>query len=163
MEMVSVELAASEITEIDPAALPPEVGAKTAPKVKLCPALKVRGKVRPVTLKPVPETLAWVTVTAVLPVLVKVSDRVLVPFTGTAEKSRLESLVLNAPAPPATLAVRGTANLALVASLTRAKVPLADPADCGVKVTLKALLCPAGRVIGRFKPFMVKPAPVMLA
>jgi len=38
MEIVSVELAASEITEIDPVALPPEVGAKTVPKVKLCPA-----------------------------------------------------------------------------------------------------------------------------
>src|SRR5713101_5763229 len=98
MEMVSVGFAASEITEIDPVALPPEVGANTVPKVKLCPALKVRGRLSPVTLKPVPETLAWVTVTLVPPVLVRVSDKVLVLPTGTLLKSRLESLVLNTPA-----------------------------------------------------------------
>ena len=78
MEMVSAGLDASETTEIDPVALPPEVGAKTAPKVKLCPALRVRGRLNPVTRKPVPEALAWVTVTLEPPVLVRVSDRVLV-------------------------------------------------------------------------------------
>ena len=160
--MVSVELAASEITEIDPVALPPEVGAKTAPKVKLCPAANVRGRVNPVTLKPVPETLAWVTVTLVPPVLVNVSDRVLVLFTGTLEKSKLESLVLKAPA-PATFAVSGMARLALDASLTMASLPVAEPVDCGVKVTLNVLLCPAGRMAGRLTPARVKPAPVTLA
>ena len=139
MEMVRVELAASEITEIDPVALPPDVGAKTVPKVKLCPAASVRGRVNPVTLKPVPETLAWVTVTLVPPVLVKVSDKVLVLFTGTVEKSRLESLVLNAAA-PATFAESGMVRLALDASLTMARLPVADPLDCGVKVTLNVVL-----------------------
>jgi hypothetical protein len=47
-EMVSVGLEASEITEINPVALPPVVGANTAPKVKLCPGLRVRGRLNPV-------------------------------------------------------------------------------------------------------------------
>ena len=160
--MFSVELEASEVTAIDPLAFPPDVGAKTVPKVKLCPAARVSGNVNPVTRKPVPETLAWLTVTVLPPVLVKVSDKVLVLFSGTVEKSRLESLVLNAPA-PATPALRGIVMLVLVASLTIERLPVADPLDCEVKVTLNALLCPAGRVTGRLNPFTVKPAPVMLA
>src|SRR5713226_1107113 len=139
MEMVSVGSEASDTTEIDPVALPPEVGANTVPKVKLCPALKVRGRLSPVTLKPVPETLAWVTVTLVPPVLVRVSDKVLVLPTGTLLKSRLESLVLNTPA-VAVVAESGIVRLALDASLTIARLPLADPPDCGVKVTLRVVL-----------------------
>lgn len=158
---MSVELAASETTEMDPVALPPVVGANTVPKVKLCPVVKVRGKLNPVIRKPVPETLAWLTVTVLLPVLVKVSDKVLVLLTGTVEKSRLESLALNAPA-PATFAVRGIAMLVLDASLVIERLPVADPLDCGVKVTLNALVCPAASVAGRLNPFSLKPAPVRL-
>lgn len=159
---MSVELAASETTEMDPVALPPVVGANTVPKVKLCPVVKVRGKLNPVIRKPVPETFAWLTVTVLLPVLVKVSDKVLVLLSGTVEKSRLESLALNAPA-PATFAVRGIAMLVLDASLVIERLPVADPLDCGVKVTLNALVCPAANVAGRLNPFSLKPPPVRLA
>ena len=95
--MVSVGLEASDATEIEPVALPPAVGANTAPKVKLCPGLRERGRLNPATRKPAPETVALPTVMLEPPVLVRVSDRVLVPPTGMREKSRLESLVLNAP------------------------------------------------------------------
>jgi hypothetical protein len=157
-----LELAASETTEMDPVALPPVVGANTVPKVKLCPAVKVRGKLNPVIRKPVPETLARLTVTVLFPVLVKVSDKVLVLVTGTVEKSRLESLALNAPA-PATVAVRGIAMLLLDALLAIEILPVADPLDCGVKVTLNALVCPAASVTGRLSPFSVKPVPARVA
>ena len=96
-EIVSFGLEASETTEIDPAALPPVVGVKVAPKVKLCPGARVRGKSSPVTLKTVPETLAWVMVTLDPPVLVRVSDWVAGAAQLHAEKSRLESLVLSTP------------------------------------------------------------------
>ena len=56
--MLSVELEASDVTAIDPLALPPIVGAKTVPKVKLWPGLSVMGRLSPVAMKPVPETLA---------------------------------------------------------------------------------------------------------
>ena len=79
--IVRVGLEASETTEIDPVALPPEVGLNAAPKVKLCPGFKVMGRVNPVTLKPVPETWACVIVTLVPPELVKVSVWLAVPLT----------------------------------------------------------------------------------
>ena len=59
-----------------PVALPPEVGVKMAPKVKLCPGIRVNGKVSPVTLNPVPVTLACVTVRLEPPEFVSVSDNV---------------------------------------------------------------------------------------
>ena len=55
---MSVEFEASDVTAIDPVALPPAVGAKTVPKVKLWPGLNVMGRLNPVALKPKPETLA---------------------------------------------------------------------------------------------------------
>ena len=122
----------------------------------------MRGKVNPVIRKPVPETLAWLTVTVLLPVLVRVSDRVLVLLTGTVEKSRLESLALNAPA-PATVAVRGMVMLVLDALLAIEILPVADPLACGVKVTLNALVCPAASATGKLSPFSVKPAPARVA
>lgn len=57
-EIVTVESDASETTEIDPVMLPPAVGLNTAPKVKLCPGLKVRGRLNPLVRKAEPETLA---------------------------------------------------------------------------------------------------------
>ena len=40
---------------------------------------------------------------------------------------------------------------------------MADPPDCGLKVTLKDALCPAARVTGKLSPPMVKPSPETLA
>lgn len=47
--------------------------------------------------------------------------------------------------------------------LTRARLPLAAPPDCGVKVTLKVVLWPAARVAGRVRPVKLKPVPVKFA
>ncbi len=57
-EIVRGELEALETTEMLPLALPVEVGAKTAPKVKLCPGVKVRGGFNPLALNPEPPTVA---------------------------------------------------------------------------------------------------------
>ena len=153
-EMVSWESEASETTEIDPEALPPEVGVKTAPKVKLCPGLRLKGKFNPVTRKPVPETLAWLMVTLEPPVLVSVSDWVALPLIATLPKSRLESLVLRTPA-VAVLAISGIVSVLLVALLATERLPVDDP-PWGVKVTLNVVLWPGARVAGRFKPVTVK-------
>ena len=42
MVMVTKGLEASDTTEIEPGALPPALGAKTTPKVKLCPGLRAK-------------------------------------------------------------------------------------------------------------------------
>ena len=53
-EMVRVELEALETTEMLPLVLPAETGARTMPKVKLCPAIKVSGRFNPVMLNAEP-------------------------------------------------------------------------------------------------------------
>ena len=73
-EMVSVELEASEVNEIAPLAEPPAVGANVAPKVKLCPAIRVKGRLSPLMLNPLPLTFTCDTVIVVPPVFVRVSD-----------------------------------------------------------------------------------------
>ena len=75
IEMMSDGLEAFDVIEMLPVALPAEVGLKPAPKVKLCPGASVKGKLSPVTLKPDPEALAWLTMTVDPPELVRVSGR----------------------------------------------------------------------------------------
>ena len=83
--------------------------------------------------------------------------------TGTLEKSRVESLVLNAPT-VAVPAKRGIVSPPLESSVTRERAPVAaDAPDLGVKVTLKAALWPAAKVIGRLNPLTAKPDPETLA
>ena len=53
-EMVRGELEALETTERLPVTLPAEFGAKTTPKVKLCPGIKVSGRFNPLRLKAEP-------------------------------------------------------------------------------------------------------------
>src|SRR5207237_9287459 len=71
--MVRGELEALETTERLPVTLPAEFGAKTTPKVKLCPGIKVSGRFNPLTLKAEPERLAWVMLTLEPTELVSVS------------------------------------------------------------------------------------------
>ena len=52
-----------------PVTLPAAVGAKVTLKLAFCPAGKVKGRDRPLTLKPVPVTLICEIVTPALPVL----------------------------------------------------------------------------------------------
>jgi hypothetical protein len=66
----------SVVTARLPLALPEVVGAKTTLTAALCPAPNVNGVVTPVMLKPVPLTVACVTVMLDPPVLVRVTDRV---------------------------------------------------------------------------------------
>ena len=49
------------------------------------------------------------------------------------------------------------------ASLAIVSTPLTDPPDLGLKLTLKAVLWPAARVNGRFRPVIVRPEPETFA
>jgi len=80
-EMVSVAFEASEVNEIVPLAEPPVVGANVAPKVKLCPAIRVKGRLSPLMLNPLPLTLACEIVIVVPPVFVRVSGCVALLLT----------------------------------------------------------------------------------
>jgi hypothetical protein len=56
-------------SETVPVTLPAALGVNTALNVALLPAAMVSGTVRPVTLKPLPDTVAWEIVTLALPAL----------------------------------------------------------------------------------------------
>jgi hypothetical protein len=53
--------------------------------------------------------------------------------------------------------------LGLIAVETADSVPLAEPEEVGAKVTLKVTLCPAESVVGKLRPVIEKPAPLMAA
>ena len=73
---VTVELEALEVTVIAPVAFVAEDGANIVVKVTLAPGLSTNGKFSPLTLKPVPVTVACEIVTLAAPVLVSESVRV---------------------------------------------------------------------------------------
>src|SRR5438105_15437877 len=89
--MARLELEALETTEMRPVTLPAEFGAKTTPKVKLCPGIKMSGRFNPLTLKAEPERLAWVMLT-LEPELVSVSDWVELLPTCTLPKLMVEEV-----------------------------------------------------------------------
>ena len=61
--------------ETFPLTAPPACGEKVTGKLALCPAASVKGKLNPLTEKPVPETFTWLMVTLDPPELVNVSCR----------------------------------------------------------------------------------------
>lgn len=127
---------ASETNPALPLTLPADVGANFTPKVKLCPGLRVSGRVSPVTLKPAIVTLAWDTLIAVPPELVRVSDLVRLLLIATLPKLREDDETPNTPG-VVPLPDRAMSNVELEASLRTEIFALAEPPDCGLKVTLK--------------------------
>jgi hypothetical protein len=158
--MLAGELLASLTIEILPLALPVLAGANTTLRDALFPAARVNGRERPLTLKPVPLTLALETVTLVLPVLFRVAARVLLLPTATLPKSMMVGLTVSRPADITPLPVSDTLAGELLALLTTEILPVALPAVVGAKVTLKVVLWPAATVSGTESPVMLKAAPV---
>src|ERR1700684_1357268 len=66
-------------------------------KVVFCPGDSVNGRLRPVVLKPAPETVAWVMVRLVPPVLLSASERDWLVPVCTLPKVTLEGAALRAP------------------------------------------------------------------
>jgi hypothetical protein len=70
--IVAGEPGALLTTEMLPVAAPVDAGAKIAANEALLPALMFIGIVVPLMLNPVPEAIAWVTVSVALPEFVRV-------------------------------------------------------------------------------------------
>jgi hypothetical protein len=138
-EIVRFELEAFERTEMLPLALVEELGAKVTPKVKLCPGIRDSGRLKPLTLNPAPVALAWAMVTLEPPELVKLSDSVWLLPTWTLPKVRLLAVAASdpgvTPEPES-----GTVTVGFDALLVMERLPLADPPDDGVNVTLRVAL-----------------------
>lgn len=142
--------------------VPVTVGANFTPNVKLCPGLSVSGRVKPVTLKPVPVILAWDTLTAVPPELVKLSVLLALLLTDTLPKLREDDDTLRTPG-VVPVPDKEMSTVELEASLITEIFPLAEPLDCGVNVTLKLVLLPAPRLKGNVRPVTPKAALLGLA
>lgn len=141
---------------------PVAVGAKVTVNDVLWPAERVSGKVRPLRLNPVPLAAAAEIVRLDPPVLVRVSDRLVLLPVCTLPKARLvgfgDSVPWVAPVPES-----GMDSVALLALELMVKVPLAAPAAVGVKTALKVALCPALSVAGRPGPVKLNPLPLAAA
>lgn len=115
----------------------------------------------PLKLNPVPLTATCEIEILVLPVLVTVSDRVLVCAICTLPKLRLVGFDPNAPTatpvPDSAIFKFGFDAVDVMATL-----PLAAPAAVGANDTLKVALCPAVSVTGAEIPLSVNLAPLIV-
>ena len=124
--------------------------------------MRVRGKVRPLSVKPVPLADAAEIVRLDPPELVKVSVRVFELPTTTFPKLKLAGFGAIWPCVTPT-PESGIASVGLFAFEVIVRVPLRLPAAVGENVVLNVVLCPAPRVAGRFGPVTVNPVPVAAA
>ena len=138
-------------------AAPADCGAKVTPKVKLCPAARVIGRVKPLIVKaPLPVKLACDTVTLAPPELLNVAVCMLVLPTWTLPKltELAASIPGVTPVPDSGMAKVGVGPLLVIARFT-----LLFPADCGANDTLNEAVCPALRVKGKVRPDTLYPEP----
>lgn len=101
------------------------------------------------------------TVTLAL-VALRVPDRLALPPATTLPKPRLAGLTPNWPA-AVPVPEMGIVRFGFEPFDTTEIVPLALAADVAAKLALKVKLCPAVRVMGGFKPLMLKPVPEAVA
>ena len=93
------------------------------------------------------------------PVLVTVSESVLLPLTCTLPKARLGGLDPSAPA-VTPVPVSGIFSVGFDAFDVIATLPLTAPALAGLNNTLKLALWPAARVTGALIPLTLNPVPL---
>jgi len=133
--------------------------------VRLCPAARVCGAVKPLRLNPAPVTVTEEIVALEPPELVTVSYSIWLLATWILPKFMFEGLAARKPGvAPESGAVPVPAREIVVvlkrcfwlfpigAEVTTDVLPLVPPADCGVKATARRTLCPGATVIGKFGP-----------
>jgi hypothetical protein len=149
------------LTEMLPELLPAAAGANWAANVALAPGATVWGKASPLMLNPWPDNVADEIVNAAVPELISVMFCEELLPTLTLPKFKLVGMMLHCNCVPVPLnaIVMGEPG----ASLTIEMLPLALPAEDGVKLAEKPMLWPTLSVIGVAKPAMAKPVPEALA
>ena len=159
--MFKVGFDALEVTATLPLLVPLVRGLKETLNVALCPAVSVTGAEIPLTLNPVPLTATCDIEMLVLPVLVTVSDRVLVCAICTLPKLRLVGFDPSAPA-ATPVPDRAIFKFGFDAVEVMATLPLAAPTAVGENDTLKVALCPAVSVTGAEIPLRVNRDPLIV-
>jgi hypothetical protein len=145
-----------------PLAAPPVVGLNTTDNEMLCPPVKVTGKASPLKLYPVPLALAAEMVRLDPPVLVSVSDKLVLLLTWTLPNARAVGL---APSAPGVTPVpeSGMLKLGFEPFEVTLTLPLAAPLAVGEKSTVNDVLWPAVNVRGRDRPLRLNPVPLAVA
>ena len=128
---------ALERTVTLPLTVPAEVGLKATVKLADCPAPREKGRLMPLTLKPVPLAVTPETVTLDPPVFVTVSDNVLVVPTVTLPKLKLLGV---APSEPAARPEPDSGTVIVAAFEVIVMFPLAAPTAVGLNPTVKLAL-----------------------
>lgn len=143
--------------EMLPLALPAATGVNLALNVVLSPPPSVSGVLNPLMLRPVPDTVALDIVTLAVPEFVNVTDWVPLLPTATDPKFTLEGLAATWPCTPdPDNAIDAGEPGAL---LTIEMLPVAAPAEVGLKMAENDALPPALMVIGTLAPLMLNPVP----
>jgi hypothetical protein len=146
-----------------PASLPAAVGAKFTSKVRLCFGVSVAGVLAPLKLKPAPLSPICVICTVPFPEFVTVTGSVeeLPVFTFPKVTSDVLNESANVAATPVPLRLTTAGEFG--ALLATVRLPFTAPADCGANSTLKLLVWPAAKEIGRASGPMLYPLPPTLA
>src|SRR3989442_1170131 len=160
MAIVVGELRALLTSETLPVTLPVLAGAKTTLKAVFCPGARVRGRLSPPTLRPLPETLTCETVTLALPKLDSGNPDTFPVPTPTFPKLALggvtESCDWSGWTP---MPLRFFFNDAVGTEIYTLSLHDALPVFAGAKTTLKVVFCPGVRVRGRLSPPTLRPLP----
>jgi len=142
---------------IAPVTLPAELGPKTALNVAPLPTAMVTGAVIPVVLKPTPVTVTEEIVTVALPLFVRLTVCELLVPVVTLLNAALDGVAFNCACIPVPLSAIAAGEPG--ALLTIEMLPVAAPAEVGVKIAENDALPPASIVIGMLMPLMLNPAP----
>jgi hypothetical protein len=125
----------------------------------------VAGNTPPTMVKPAPVIAAEFTVTADVPVEVRVRVRIFGVWRASLPKFKLEALTVNcglAAAVPVPLRATWMV-LPVVELLLMVRLPVAAPAVVGSNCTCRVKVWSGFSVTGNAPPMIVKPAPVMAA
>ena len=138
------------------AAAPVTGGLKVTVKEVLWPAGMVAGREKPPILNAELFEFAAVTVTFD-PLAVRLADAVPLVPTTTLPSAKVPGVTVSWPAAATPVPDNGMVNVGFEAVEVMVTLPLALPAEAGVKVTLKVALCPAVRVTGAVMPLRLNP------
>src|SRR5271169_2950939 len=147
-----------------PLAAPLVVGEKSTVNDVLWPAVSVKGKDSPLRLNPVPLAVAAEMVRLDPPVLVSVSDKLVLLPTWTLPNARLVGFAVSVPwvtpVPESGMLKLGFEPVDVMLTL-----PLAAPLAVGEKSTVNDVLCPAVNVKGKDedRPLIPNSVPLTVA
>ena len=162
--MLSGELDALETMLNVPLAAPALVGAKVAVNVTLALAARVTGRFSPLTEKPAPLGVTFEIVTLAAPVLVKVSDLLLLVPTWMLPNARLAGFGLKVPEViPVPERLSTTVLFVWFEVVANVTLPLKFPVAVGANVMVIEVDVPGFSVSGRARVLIENPAPLKVA